>query len=109
MAQVNLSRWRPHLEAIERTGVSVAHYAREHGLSRHSLYVARRLRLQSQEAGAKQGYSTAREPTSAFMPVRIIETRPSQVVARLPNGVELRFGLEDMSVLQWLAGLPCSA
>jgi len=37
MAQIDLKRWRPHLRAAKAAGVSLSKYAREHGLSRHTL------------------------------------------------------------------------
>ena len=37
MARVRVDRWGPHLDVIERTGVSISQYAREHGMAAHSL------------------------------------------------------------------------
>lgn len=103
MAEVNLDHWRGHLEAIEREGISVARYARKHNLSKHSLYMARRVLRQQQEKGIATPHQ--QQAVTAFVPVRLSQTEEVQVVARLPNGVELRFGTADLSVLQWLAGL----
>lgn len=50
MAEVSLARWQPHLEAAEQAGLSIAEYARQHGLSRHTLYVARQTLRQRSEA-----------------------------------------------------------
>jgi len=43
MNQVDLKRWRPHLRAAKAAGATLAQYAREHGLSRHTLYAAQRV------------------------------------------------------------------
>ena len=43
--QVKLSRWKPHLQAAARQGKTLAKYAREHGLSRYTLYAARQMRV----------------------------------------------------------------
>ena len=48
--KVDLKRWQVHLDAIERQGITVAQYAREQGISRHTLYAARAM----QRAGAEQ-------------------------------------------------------
>lgn len=42
---MNLARWLPHLAAARRQGKTVAAYAAEHGLSRHTLCTAPRIAL----------------------------------------------------------------
>lgn len=100
MAEVNLERWRVHLEGARRMG-SISRYAREQGLSRHTLYAAQR--QQKAEAGGRRG-RVKREPR--FVPVRIAPL--AGVPVRLANGVELRCETWSPELLQWLAGLPCS-
>jgi DNA-binding phage protein len=43
MPQVKLDHWRQHVLAALHAKQSIAQYAREHGLSRHTLYVAHKL------------------------------------------------------------------
>ena len=42
MTRVNVERWRGHVTALRKSSMSVAQYAAKHGLSRHTLYAARR-------------------------------------------------------------------
>ncbi|MGH9575812.1 MAG: IS66 family insertion sequence element accessory protein TnpA [Terriglobales bacterium] len=114
MTKVNVERWRGHLVAAQKRGVSLAQYARENGLSRHTLYAARQ-RLQREAAAAikrgGRGVGRARG-ASPFVAVRVA---PSVAVvrARLPNGVALEFGAlaasEYVGLLGMLAALPCSS
>jgi len=113
MAQVNVKRWQGHLEAAAKAGVSIARYAREHGVSAHTLYAAK----QAIESGARAAVARRRVtvrvtgPTSSFVPVRLAATGAG-LSAQLPNGVELRFGVLDEpglgAVVRLLAGLACS-
>jgi hypothetical protein len=41
--QVNLDRWYPHLAAAKREGKTLSEYAREKGVSAHTLYAARQM------------------------------------------------------------------
>ena len=118
--QVDMKRWQGHLDAIERQGITVARYAREQGISRHTLYAARAM----QRSGAAKGVT--RKPTKAqpgaagptrttnrFTAVKLIagagmpplrtaargqqptaEQQPIAPMLRawLPNGVEIELG-----------------
>lgn len=106
--KVKLSRWVEHLAQAQADGVTLAQYARQHGLSKATLYAARQqqraLQTQADTAHAqlpRQGKS-ARSP---FVTVQLPEaTRATQqaatlcsassptgttLQARLPNGVHV--------------------
>ena len=118
MGQVGMARWGPHLRAAKAAGVSLAHYAREHGLSRDMLYAARRAerdREAVEETGGRQPAKRARRslPTvvSAFVPVAVRRSA-ARLAVRLPNGVALDCQDFDAEVLRALiaslSALPCS-
>jgi transposase len=119
MAKVRLDRWQGHLEAARESGVSLARYAREQGLSRHTLYAARRqARDQPREKASAHRHAADRSRPSlpmatAFVPVVAAdrgaikagegthrrypsppEPTPAlatmRLTAQLPNGVTLR-------------------
>lgn len=106
MTTVRLARWEKHVTAAHRQGMPLSRYAREHGISRYTLYAAQR-QLRSQGATAKR---LARPSLAAFVPVEV--AAPAAVRARLPNGVQLEFGHLDPSawatLVGMLAALPCS-
>jgi len=111
---VNLERWRAHLTAARERGVSLARYAREHGLSRHTLYVARR-QLQREAGGATKRQGRGRRkvvPTSPFVAVQLAAGTAPWLRVHLPNGVALEFGTLEASanaaLLGLLVALPCS-
>ena len=112
--KVNLARWRKHLKRAASRGITLAQYAREHGLSRHTLYAAsqqRRAEAVAERSQAKPGLQrkdgTAR---SAFIAVRLPEAQSALerageqigskgaavLQARLPNGVQI--GIEVSSI-----------
>ena len=112
--KVNLTRWRKHLKRAASRGITLAQYAREHGLSRHTLYAAsqqRRAEAVAERIEAKPGLQrkdgTAR---SAFIAVRLPEAQSALerageqigskgaavLQARLPNGVQI--GIEVSSI-----------
>jgi hypothetical protein len=97
--QVNTKRWAPHLAAAAKSGQSIARYARERGLSRHTLYAAR----QALAAGAKGGAS--RRVPAGFAAVRLLAQPSALVSARLANGIELRFEPRDAAGLEVLLRL----
>jgi len=114
MTTVKLERWRGHVIAARKQGMPLSHYAREHGISRYTLYAAQRqLRLQA-ELTAKRSTrrARARRSLSAFVPVEVAGSVPAAVRARLPNGVQLEFGHLDpgacATLVGMLAALPCS-
>ncbi|MBC8120192.1 MAG: hypothetical protein H7X75_11520 [Burkholderiaceae bacterium] len=113
MTRVKLERWLGHLSAARERGVSLAHYAREHRVSRHTLYAAQRQWQSEQAATAKRGRRAAPggARVSSFVAVQVMPAA-SAVRARLPNGVQLEFGDLEASacsaVVGMLAALPCS-
>ncbi len=121
--KVNLDRWTPHLAAARREGKTLARYARDRGLSPHTLYAARQMLrcLNGKPAAERWPHASraANKPvaTSAFATVKL--SAPSAALlgsalprlqARLPNGVmlELTWGGADAALLavaiQALAG-----
>lgn len=120
LPQINLTRWRPHVLAALQAGQSFAAYAREHQLSRHSLYVAH-MHLKAAGEVAPQRAPTVRQAAGtapaagAFVPVTLAMagTAPLHVSVQLANGVRLRCEAVDTaalaSLLQQLAVLPCLA
>ena len=105
MPQVKLENWRPHVLAALQAKQPLAQYAREHGLSRHTLYGA----LQRMKACGEivQGLEPKKIPRSAFVPVQIEPVVHSALRVRLPNGLELHFAGVDAGLLSLLASLPC--
>lgn len=122
MNQVDLGRWRPHLRAARAAGMSLARYAREHGLSRHTLYAALRTERDQRamaEAGGERSGRRARSTrrawpavVSSFVPVAV-SLPGARLAVRLPNGVALECQDLDAALLgaliASLSGLPCSA
>ncbi len=102
--KVNVGRWSPHLVAAQREGKSLKQYARERGLSAHTLYAARQM-LPRGERARGTGRISRLEPKralsmpSAFASVRIAAPMSGlapRLQAQLPNGVRLE--------LVWNAG-----
>ena len=60
------------LEAVASTGVSIAAFAREHGLAPWKLYEARRA---AQGGGSRRGRRGRRRDEGVFVPVRVVEER----------------------------------
>lgn len=115
MPQVNLDHWRGHVLAALQADLSFAAYAREHGLSRHTLYSAHRLLKDKGELSTPAKRALVRAPTAKpateFVAVKVTPpTTPAYSLwARLPNGIELRFDSVDAHLLNQLATLPCLA
>ena len=113
MAGMNLNRWREHLAAVQREGKSISQYAREHGLSRYTLYAARQQLKDEGCALAKGGQPgvAGAVSTSPFVAVEV-EARIGRLRIRLPNAVEVELiELEPSayaSLMKVLAALPCS-
>jgi hypothetical protein len=111
--KVNLDRWAPHLMAAKREGKTLTRYARNHGLSRHTLYAARQmLRAMSGKPAVRRRprvlpTTTKLLPESAFAAVKLsAPCAPSggeapRLQARLPNGVmlELTWGGAEAGLL----------
>jgi hypothetical protein len=111
-AQVNLERWGVHVRAALAAGQSLRAYAREHGVSRHTLYAAQTLMRRRGELPAlppKAPRALSRSP-GAFVPVAV--RSGLSVTAQLPNGVRVQCEVGDdvalQRVLAHLAGLSCS-
>ncbi len=136
--KVDLDRWGPHLRAAHLAGKTLTQYARERGLSRHTLYAARQMLSKPGNAGNAAGARRRmRRPVgvrtplpAAFAPVRVLAPAsaaahsapmPSwspvtpRLRAQLLNGVaiEVQCASADTAlvaaVICSLAGLPCSA
>ena len=111
MTTVKLERWRGHLAAARKQGMALSRYAREHGLSRYTLYAAQR-QLRSELEVTKRSARRAQRSAMPFVPVQVAEPATAAVRARLPNGVELEFGHLDsaacVTLVGMLAALPCS-
>ena len=116
-SKINIARWQPHLAAAERGGQTVAAYAAEHGLSRHTLYAASK----ALREGGHRGDGKARrrkKAAPAFAAVRMAATQSpqaevSRLRAQLPNGVVLHFegAGSPTQLATWLTALgalPCS-
>ena len=114
MTRVKLERWQGHVVAARKQGMALSHYAREHGISRYTLYAAQRQLRSEGEVKAKRLVCRARRrPTaSPFVAVQLAASAPAAVRARLRNGVELEFGNQCCSnvrdgdyTLIWIADL----
>jgi len=112
MVQVDMARWRPHLRAAKRAGLSLSRYAHEHGLSRHTLYAALRAERDRRGASvkaAKARPAPRRRSKAAFVAVRIAGAR---LTVRFPSGVALECheveGARLSELIAALAALPCS-
>ena len=136
--KVDLDRWGPHLRAARASGKTLTEYARDQGLSRHTLYAARQRLRKAEGAGMVPGARRLmRRPAhthtklpSAFASVRVLAPAsaaahsapmpsgspiPPRLRAQLLNGVaiEVQCSSADTAlvaaVICALGGLPCSA
>lgn len=105
MAEVSLARWLPHLEAAERAGLSLSAYARQHGLSRHTLYVARKQwRTQNQPATPMTSAPvTPQRFIAVHAAAAVSRSTPAALEVRLSGGVALAFA--ELPDRAWLAPL----
>ena len=132
--KVNLLRWGGHLARAKAKGITLAQYARENGLSRHTLYAAsqqQRAQAAVQRIEVRPGlprkgqaprgaFIAVRLPEIAEVPERTADRGVAVLQARLPNGVHIDIEVDAAQpsaaaaqapwaqVLQALAGLPCS-
>ena len=110
MTRVNVDRWREHVQALRESGLTVAQYAQKHGLSRHTLYVARR-QVEAAAKTATKGSRTAAARPAPFVAIRATPS-PIGLRASLPNGVALEFAQMEPDtcarLIGMLAALPCS-
>lgn len=113
MAKVNVDRWREHVVAQRRSGMTVVQYAQEHGLSRYTLYAARQQIAAAEKARTRRSPSTLAAVTkpAPFVAVRVTPS-PIALRASLPNGVALEFAQMEpdtcAKLIGMLAALPCS-
>lgn len=98
MSQVKLDNWRGHVQAALQAKQPFTQYAREHGLSRHTLYVAHKLMKANGELPVSATPKRApRMPPvrPAFVPVRVTPAVSAaleihwrrDIVLRLPPSV----------------------
>ena len=124
--QVKPSRWKPHLEAAARQGKTIAQYAREHGLSRHTLYAARQARVGgARPESAKPRLQRPQPMPAGFTVVKLLPPpaflpaapdTPTRLHARLPNGIALELACGGSQIdtallktlINTLAAMPCS-
>jgi hypothetical protein len=94
MSTVKLERWRGHVIAAGKQGMPLSDYAREHGISRYTLYAAQRQLRNEGQLPAKRPVrrALARRSAGPFVAVQVAGAAPAAMRARLPNGVELEFG-----------------
>lgn len=113
MTTVKLERWQGHVVAARKQGMPLSHYAREHGLSRYTLYAAQRQLRRKGEAKTKRSVRGVRGRPDASPFVAVQMAPPAAIRARLPNGVALEFGdldrTECATLVGMLAALPCSS
>ena len=120
--KVNLARWRKHLKRAAARGVTLAQYAREHGLSRHTLYAASLqqraeavaegsqadLGLQGKGKASRSAFITVHLPEAQSAPERAGEQIGSKgaavLQARLPNGVQIGIEVSGIEVSSTEAG-----
>lgn len=133
--KVNLQRWRKHLKRAAARGITLAQYARETGVSRHTLYaasqqqraeaVAERVEvnpgLPRQGRATRSAFIAVRLPEIGSAPERMTGNGAAVLQARLPNGVQIGIEVDAAQpssaastqapwtqVLQALAALSCS-
>jgi transposase-like protein len=91
---MSLDEWQVHLEAAGASGMTVADYARRHGLSLSAMYSARYALKRRKAVGAR-----ARVAHGGFVRVVAPSSR-GRLTARLPNGVELALEADDAGTVQ---------
>jgi len=87
--------WILHIEAAQREGKMLSVYAREHGLSAHSLYKARR-RMRESANTVETTQPMTSESISPFTEVKLgaspgVAAPRARLWAHLPNGVNVEF------------------
>jgi hypothetical protein len=128
--EVDLKRWGPHLRAAQRASKTLAQYARECGLSRHTLYAAHQMLRKAEDADTpargRIRRSVQRKLSAVFAPVRVVAPavgsaailpEPAgapRLLVRLPNGVVLELDCAGAdaallgALIALLASVPCS-
>ena len=121
MTKAEKERLEQHVLTARKTGVGLARYARENGLSLDEIYTAnKRLRSRgmigtsatpSVESAIRAEQPIGKERISAFVPIEVTAAVPSLIKVLLPNGIELQLGAEANalpSLLQALMSIQCS-
>jgi hypothetical protein len=120
VTKVKLQRWAEHLKRAAASGVPLARYARDHGISEQTLYAARhqqralqrtqeQIRTQAQSRQIQKAQSNQSLTTrNAFVAIKLPEPdivcaaqadtfvsahSPTVLQAHLPNGVALSIGI----------------
>jgi hypothetical protein len=108
--KVNLDRWHPHLAAAKREGKTLSQYAREKGVSAHTLYAARQMlrRLEGEPKlppKPRVARNTERRMPAAFATVKLAQPsvirgdRAAQLRVHLPSGATLELMSIDAPLL----------
>lgn len=83
-----------HIQQAQQQNLSLADYARQHGLSVQRLYAAR-----------YTAHKATRKTSSAFVPAQLSPTATVRVV--LPNGVAIHVTELTGDLIRLFAALPC--
>jgi hypothetical protein len=121
MTKAEKERLEQHVMTARKTGIGLARYARENGLSLDEIYSAnKRLRSRgmmatsatpSVESAIRAEQSIGKESLSAFVPIEVTAAAPSLIKVLLPNGIELQLDAGTTalsSLLAALMGVQCS-
>ena len=115
-------KWQEHLDAAQRSGLSLAGYAAKHGLNVRNLYDTRHAGARAAAARTRKASAFVRVKVKPGSPVNVApgvqQSRPIATLAmqaRLGNGVVLSWthdgsgGPALADLMHTLATLPCSA
>ncbi len=92
--------YQSHMQAAEEAGLSLASYAKSHGISVQCLY-SERQRVRSKERKALPSFVRVQDTIDPVLPSALLQIR-------LPNGVSLALPVNQMplpAILQTLAAL----
>lgn len=95
---MRLDEWQVHLESVQASGMTVADYARQHGLSLSGMYSARYTLKQRKAVGVQ---ARPRLAQGGFVPA-VVPQAKHRLTARLPNGVELSLNAGDTEAVHGL-------
>lgn len=114
-------KWQDHLEAAQKSGLSLAGYAAEHGLDVRNLYDTRHAEARAAGARARKASAFVRVKVKPRSQVTVApevhQSRaiaPLAIQARLGNGVVLSWAHDGSGgpaladLMHTLAALPCS-
>ena len=107
--KVNLDRWKPHLDAARREGMTLNAYARGRGLAPCTLYAARQILrdlgrepargANAKRASGKQVMNCAFAAVKLASAVALSSGSVPRLQARLANGVMLELAGADAKTL----------